>query len=365
MTPYILFATLLMAASICSVRLNERSQKLLYITLCVLLALFIIVRDFTINIDYDVYKMLYRRSPSWDLLVNNLDKYRDTIKTEFSYSALCSYLKSTGLERKTQFGILFGLYALLGVWAKTRGTYLLSDLKFQALFLYFCNLYLLQEMTQMRAGVAIGFILISIYYIQQGKWWQGIALILVASFFHTSALIALVLLLFKSLHADARVWIATFIVCIVIHLQVDILKLIDFIPFEYYQFKLKAYIDLQAEENFEINYFNVVFLLQIAVILLGFAFRERLEADFKYINIMLNMCSLGACSYVFFGQIPGFAFRINEVLACPLFIMIPCLARLCKPKALAELVVYGVGWGMLLINIFHSELVLEYKTLWN
>lgn len=362
MAIYVIIAIILISFYLLSTRLNVRSKTIVYIMAGVGLILLVGLRDGHINRDYRVYKVHYEKAPPIETLKSSISKYNSKIKTEFSYSALCTLIKTNGDTRDHNLFIIFFIYAILGVAANLYGIKRLTDQEFLALFIYYSSMFLLHEMTQIRAGVAIGIILISLKELQERKFVQFSILILLASFFHTSALMAFLLLLLRGFKTDAKVWAAIFVGCVIVNItQFDILQIINIIPSEFYQYKLKAYIELQDSENVELNYLNVLFILQNIIIIICFYYQEEMEKHNKYLNILLNMCCLSSCCYVFFGQIPGFAVRLNELFNCSLIILIPLIAKVMKPKTLAEALVILIGLGVFYINVFHSDLVLEYK----
>ena len=362
MAIYVIIAIILIVFYLLSTRLNSRSRNILFLVAGVGLILLIGLRDGHINRDYRVYKALYDKAPSISVLKSSISEYNSKIKTEFSYSALCTLLKTNGDTRDNNLFIIFFIYAILGVAVNLYGIKRLSDQEFLAMFIYYSNIFLLHEMTQIRAGVAIGIILISLKELQERKFVRFSILILIATFFHTSALMAFLLLLLRGFKTDAKVWAGIFAGCVIVNItHFDILHIIDIIPSEFYQYKLKAYITLQDTENVELNYLNVLFLLQNAIIIICFYYQEKMEEHNKYLNILLNMCCLSSCCYVFFGQIPGFAVRLSELFNCSLIILIPLIAKVMKPKTLAEALVLIIGLGVFYINVFHSDLVLDYK----
>ncbi len=365
MAIYIIIAILITIAVLYAPKLNDRSKKAVYVSLGIVLILIIVARDYTINRDYIVYERLYNNAPDISLLKKSISEYNKEIVAEFSYSAFCTLFKATGNTKEVNLFFIFAFYAIIGVSLKMYAITKLTKLHFLSLLIYFSNSFLLHEMTQIRAGVALGFVLLSVYKLQKEEYFQYLILIFIGSFFHSSALMALVLVLFRTTNINAKVWASVFFACLIIHLtHFDILKVIDFIPFEYYQFKLKGYIYLQNKDNIHLNYFNVVYLLQNAIIIICFYYKEQIQKEEKNLNLFLNMCCLSSCSYLFFGQIPGFAVRISEVFNCSLIILIPLIVKAIKPKHIAEALVLAIGWGIFLINILHSKLVLDYKTLW-
>lgn len=359
---YSIIAIVLVILYLLAPKVTERSRKILYCLAGIGLILFVGLKDGEISQDYCVYKSYYKKAPTIDVLKNSISDYNSQLKTEFSYSALCTLLKTNGKPLEHNLFIIFFLYAIIGISVNMYGIKRLTDQEFLALFIYYSNLFFIHEMTQIRAGIAIGIILISLKDLQERKYLKFSILILIATFFHTSALMAFLLLIFREFRTDAKVWGVIFAICIIVHLfNFDILQIINIIPSEFYQYKLKAYIELQDRENVELNYFNVLFILQNLVIIICFYYQKEMEKDNKHLNILLNMCCLSSCCYVFFGQIPGFAVRISELFNCSLVILIPLISKVMKPKIIAELIVLLIGFGIFYINVFYSNIIEEYK----
>ena len=99
-----------------------------------------------------------------------------------------------GSVSKYVFGsptVFFLFFAALGVSLKVAAILKMSRNPAMAFFAYFCLYFFLQEMTQIRAGVATGFFLLAIAYIPEKKFWKFLFLILLGSLFHYSLLLAL------------------------------------------------------------------------------------------------------------------------------------------------------------------------------
>lgn len=362
MIPYIVLAFVIFGSVLLDPKMNERSRKGLYILLGLLMMFFVLLRDPLSNADGGTYKLLYEKAPALSSLLNDFQTYNESIKTEFSYSVLCSLLKETGNSEHTNLFIIFSIYAVLGVYFKLKGIYQLTELKNLSLMIYFSNLFFLQELTQIRAGVSIGLLFISIDFLQKKEYGKYIFTFLVAVFFHTSALLTIILPLLKKVKASVLFWGIVFSFCVIICAgEINIVDIVRIIPIDYFQFKLKAYIELQQIDFVKINYFNVAFLMQIFVTILCFIYKNRLSKENKNINLFLNMCCLSSCCFLFFWQIPGFAFRISEIFNSVLIILIPLLIKVIKPKVASELIVFIIGAGLFYFNVFLSGFVLEYK----
>lgn len=366
MVPYIILAIIVFGFVLFEPKLTDKSRKKLFVLLGILLASFAVLRSPYSNMDCTTYRALYEKAPSLSILLEDIQKYNDSLLTEFSYSAFSSLLKETGNSEKTNLCIIYSFYVLLGVFFKLRGIYRLTDLKNLSLMIYFSNLFFLQELTQVRAGVAIGLVFISIDYLQKKEYGKYLFTFFMAVFFHTSAFLTIILPLLKKVKASLLIWGILISFCVVVCVcEINIVNLVKVIPIDYFQFKLKAYIELQQLNAVKINYFNVMFLLQNFIIVLCFIYKDNLKDENKNINLFINMCCLSTCCFLFFWQIPGFAFRISEIFNSVLVILIPMLVKFIKPKAVSELIVFIIGIGIFCFNVFLSDYVLEYKLLWN
>ena len=181
---YVLITLFLAGVAIVSNRFNERSQRLLYIVCGFLLLLVVLLRNHEVSRDYLIYERLYILAPDLSVLKQSFFKYYSESSSELSHSILCSFLKATGNSDITNLWIVFTLYAILGVSAKLYGIKRLSNLEFYSLFIYSCNLFLLHEMTQIRAGLAIGIIFIALAELRDNNKKNFCLWIFLASFFH-------------------------------------------------------------------------------------------------------------------------------------------------------------------------------------
>lgn len=363
---YVLITLFLAGVAIVSNRFNERSQRLLYIVCGFLLLLVVLLRNHEVSRDYLIYERLYILAPDLSILKQSFFKYYSECSSELSHSILCSFLKATGNSDITNLWIVFTLYAILGVSAKLYGIKRLSNLEFYSLFIYSCNLFLLHEMTQIRAGLAIGIIFIALAELRDNNKKKFCLWIFLASFFHFSSLLVLVVLFFYKYRANPIFWSVAFGVSMFIYFaHVDLFNILKIIPSEYFQFKLELYLKEQEKNPIEVNFFNVAFLIQNLIIIVCFYYQKEIEKINPSVNILLNMACLSSCSYLFFTQIPAFSVRVSEVFNCVLIILIPLLTRAFKPKALAEAVVLIIGFCIFYIYVFHSGIVQDYKFIWS
>lgn len=103
---------------------------------------------------------------------------------------------------------LFVIYAILGICFKYIAICTLSHYKLHSVFIYFCSFFLILEMTQIRAGVATGLVLLCIKPIRERKIFPFLFFSLLAFFFHFSALIILFFYFLNGDYINKKVYFA-------------------------------------------------------------------------------------------------------------------------------------------------------------
>ncbi len=122
------------------------SNKIVYASLYVLMLLLAILRPENAVNDYKSYLLLYKYI-----------SFLSTLEVEQSFLLVAKFVKSTFNNPI----FLFAIYAILGVGLKLLAIKRLSEFWILSLLIYIANFYLLHEMTQIRVGVAAGFMLLA------------------------------------------------------------------------------------------------------------------------------------------------------------------------------------------------------------
>ncbi len=252
---------------------------------------------------------------------------------------------------------MFFVYALLGVSFKLLGIRQLSNLWLLSLFTYFSYYFILHEMTQIRAGVASGLILLCIKPIYDRDWKRFLFFAIMASLFHYSALIVFPLW-FLSHHIHKKMLALSIPISFLIYFIG--LDLILNIPITVVQEKMTLYKSLQASGSKEwnnINVFNLVFLVKIAVFYLLLWKYDLIEANNKYVPIIMKVYCLSICALPLFAAMPVVSFRISELYGIVEVVLLPFIVYIVKPKQLGRGVVTLIGFVILLITIFYNNLI--------
>jgi len=322
--------------------------KISYILSGLLGGLLVLVSGFRIGShfpDYSSYLILYDDIKTGDVIV----------EVSFQYIAKFVQLVFDNVL------LLFFIYALIGVSLKIIAIKQLTDLWLLSLVVYIGNFFILHEMIQIRVGVASGFLLLCIKPIYDRDWKKFLLFSLLGILFHVSSLIVLPLWFLGNIKKKILISILVLIIpaaYVMYFLKVTVL---NFIPIPYVQEKLDLYISLQelGEENFlnGINVFNFVYLARIVIYYFLLYKSELLAKHNKYILILLSVYGFGLFMYPALAVMPVMATRVSELLNVVEIILFPLFYYTLSPRAASKSVVIIWSLGILLINIYKSNLI--------
>lgn len=302
---------------------------------------------FETGIDYNAYYEVYQESYSLKQALLN-DKFSE-ISVEPGYLLLNSVFRSIGTEINIMFFFISLITSLLLFNSFEK---YIDKYKFLALLAYFSFVYFTLDMSGIRQAIAVNIFLYSLRFIQEKKIYKYLACVILASFFHASALIGLVLYwVFNKKITSLFMVIATLLGFMVIALKIPIINImVDdvlslFMPATA-MFKLFYY--STADKIWGLNIkviFNVIVLFTLVY------YRKVLEERFLYFNIILN----SLFCYVFFREILWESIninsRINFYLIFGLIMGLPLLLDLVKKKYDILIVLVSI----ILINFYQCS----------
>ena len=240
--------------------------------------------------------------------------------------------------------LLFVIYASIGVTCKLVAIKRLTPLLFLTSVIYISNVYLLHDMTQIRAGVASGIFLLAIRPLAERRIFRYTALILLASLFHYSSLLLLPLVVLKNRPIAGKykyLWWGIVPLGFVVHgTMLDI----SVIPIESIRLKLELYQRLQEQgvQGFtEANLFNPYFLFRCAL----------------YYGMLWKRDTIGAHNPYFPLFISLLGYRGTELMGVVEIILYPLLIYAFRPRIAAKMAVIGIGTLLLVVNIIHKHLI--------
>ncbi len=337
MTPYFLIYGLVASGIvICflgDTTLRRVSQALYCVVILFALALFASLRSPNVDRDFHDYALWFGLIQSGDAPL--FAWFRDPAFAVFSFIAA-----KLGLGYQA---VAF-TYALLGLVATWRFAVAASMQRWITLFFYllFCQYYIVLEMTEIRAAVAIPLMALSLYLASQGQRRQAIWTYLLALLFHFSVIIALPLLIL--LFAGARFRTRRWLIVLIVIGAVASLTMRGLINLLSGLYRISEFMSGGEEENDlrVISWYALAHLLTLAI---------PVALLWKKLNLHQRMatigCAIGLAIFVIFGWNTGLATRCLYIFDVYwLLIMMMILEKLegnARIFYVAFLVIVGFG----------------------
>lgn len=348
---YFLFFVLLCIGSLISISSDgQKYTKSFYVILFLFFWLTSGLR-FETGIDYFAYQDIYDQTYT----LKQAFEYGkiSEIPAELGYLLLSSLFKTIGTEINVMFLFIALITSLL--LFNSFKTYV-NRYKFVALLIYFSFVYFTLDMSGVRQAIAVNIILYSFRYIQRKNIYKYIVCVILASFFHASALIGVIFYwLFNKKISSFFIVLATLFGFLIIGLEIPIINIIvdkvlsQFMPATA-MFKLFYY--STSDKIWGLN-IKVIFNIMVLFVLLYH--RKTLAERFLYFNLILN----SLFCYVFLREILWESIninsRINFYFIFGLIMGIPLILDLVKKK----LNTIGVLLAIIFINFYQcSEFIL-------
>ncbi len=359
---YILIYILLAGLALTYGRMDRYSRSLSFGILSVFFFFFAALRGQNVDKDYlSCYCDFCNSIPSLSLLFSDIHAYfKHLPEQEFSFCLLVSFFKlfATSPMRWVAF-----VYAVLGVSLKMKAIKKLSpaDVCGYAFLFYFCHYFILQEMTQIRVGVAMALFLLALPYAVERKFWPFLGIILLAGFIHRSAFIGFFVYFLSNKTFNPYFWFPFLFFLIVMAVcGFDLCSLLSYIPIHFIQNKFQVYSLTQDWQEFHITFFRFMFIPQILVTIILYIYREKIKIHFPYLLLFLKINLLSLLCFYGFIRFPVFSYRLSDFFGGVTIILLPLLYYIIKPKWVSHLSLLAIALVMLSIDIFHVHLLRSY-----
>ena len=332
----------------CGLFFKEKDQQnKYYIFICYILILIAGLRSESVSQDYAEYKLLFKEASAYPL--NRLEPMFFLIR----------YIPFYILGG---FSFFFFLYAAWGVLLKTIAIKKMSEHIFLSLLFYYVHFFLLHEMTQIRAGVATGFILLMIKELVNRNKINATFLYILAILSHFSAIICFFIFFLNREKIDSLKYAFLFPLGLGVYmLHLDPLSIISHFNLGVISVKINTYKELLLQGQYDtIKIFNVQFIFHI---LTSYSFlflnHFRLIKN-QYAPLLIKVHIFALFIYITMVNLPVIAFRISELLFVTEIILLPNLLYLMKPDKKAWGVLCLIALMLLYLYTYHLELVKPY-----
>lgn len=274
---------------------------LIVIGLC--LILFSGLRGPGVDNDYDVYQVYF----------DAVNSFSDVVSNEYNVESWFNVLTLTVKNLGGDLNILMLFVASVSIVIKIRFYIKLSPVHWVALLSYISYFFILQEMTQIRAGLASGFYLMAIYYHGYGYRKRYYLLCSIATLFHLSFIVTL-LTEFLLIGSNRKILILLILTCFSILLSVvgyssakPLLLL-----FSNYSSKATEYLNIMSMDDVNaINIYNVLMLTRIilSVTIACLCLFYKINFNKKFLQLYL----FGVFIFYLFSDSSALAFRLSDI----------------------------------------------------
>lgn len=286
--------------------------------------------------DYDVYIEYFQ----------HINKGYD-VPVEISYGLISKFVYIVSDD----VILLFIIYAFLGVTLKLIAISKLSKLWFLSLIFYISYYYIVQDLIQIRAAVATGFVLLSIKPLYDRKFLPFFLFFLCAFFFHYSAIVILPLW-FLSKKKGKSIFLASLIPLSYVFFFLGLNFILNLVPIPAIQEKILLYKSLQElGEHNTINVFNIKFLLKVILFYIFLWKADTLVGYNKYIYLLIKIYGISLFVFPALAFLPILSYRMNEIYGIVEIILFPLLIYTANPRFLSKIIVILLGFSFYLMYL--------------
>lgn len=253
---------------------------------------------------------------------------------------------------------VFILFAFMGVTLKMLAIQRLAPLIYMPLCIYIANFFIMHEFTQIRVGVAVGFIMLALsFYIQQQRFKSILFIMLATCFHYTSLLILPMLFLSKDDIPVYKRYLWAMIVpfgYLLYFLHIGVSEL----PIPIVEEKMAIYTQLRDIGYIDdVNVFNLLHLLKIAIFYYSLFYYDVIKNHVPCFTICLQLMGLSLFSFVALTDLPVLAIRISELYGFSEIILFACIIYTVKPRWVGTLATTTLAVALLCLHAFIDKIL--------
>jgi len=256
--------------------------------------------------------------------------------------------------------LFFMFFATIGVSLKVLAIKRLSSFWLLSVLIYFSNYFILHELTQIRTGIATGFLLLSIPSIKNRKLAKFLSFVFLATLFHYSSLIFLPLYLVNPTKINIKKYLIIMITPIFfpftnfsIHKIFAVLGENNPLTLRYF-----VYTNLLSQgigEN--TNTFSILILFNITI---GFILIMKWKSVYDknpYAVVLIKVHVFSIVLFYLFYDVSAFAFRFFEILNVVQIIVLPFVIYFFRQRYISVIGIIICAAGLLSLNLFYIKLL--------
>lgn len=358
---YLILFIILVVSLFDNSKLTRNSKEIIVYALMAVLILFAGLRAPGIDRDYKNYQYYYSIIPEIQYLILDPKTYFDAASIEPTFMILASITK---LFIYNGLPFLIFIYALISISLKTESILKISDHPLLTLLLYFSTIFLLQDMTQIRVGIALGFAFLSIVASKERKLIKYAIFIIIGIFFHYSVIFFAPIYFFNSKKINKPLYLSFIIIPIILYFtKFNPLEILQSFDFGLFSNKLDAYVKMQKWLKEEMNMFNFSIIIQIMLAFIFIYYADKSEN--KYTIILTKIFCIGIGVFYIFSFSPVIAFRSSELLTSVQIFLLPTIISSFRHKALGEILIIVFSLLHFVNQIIINNIFNPYNTIFS
>jgi len=333
----------------------------LLLTIAILLILLAGFRDIRVSRDYINYQYIFNTIYYIKDNIYAGDKLSYLLAFEPGFLAIIFFFRKFF---EFNYGLAIMLfYAASSILLKTYSINRFSINPYLTLLFYFSYFFLIQEMTQIRIGLASAIVLISFIPLLKGRRMAFVGIILLATCFHYSAIFYLAILLFNTNRFNRNLYIAILVLSLVLGLlKLPLLNLLGNFDPSNVSIKLNTYIELSENGSVTINVFNSLNICNIlCCFYLLFAVNKDVLNKDKRLILFLKCNILSIFLLSFLSGAPAFSLRFSQLFSIAQIFVFPYLVKYLPAKKLNIFIVVLVAGLFFYVTQFYGKLLSPYK----
>jgi uncharacterized membrane protein len=271
------------------------------------------------------------------------------------YYLIPTILKFT-FEISKYYIVVFYLYAFLGCLVTMTALKKLPSFYYTSILTLFCGLFIIQEMTQIRAAIAVGFYLHCIRFKVNQQWVKFIICIFISGLFHYSSVLIFAVLFVSERKFNRPILLAgIFLAFLLSFVNIEgILGRVGTV-FELLASKQDAYIADASQEH--LNKHSLVFILHLVNTLLLVVYADRIQEENKYTYIFAKLQVFGLILFQLLSPYPTIAYRIFDFFLTTHLITLAACLYLVRQKFWLTIVICLLNLATMLALIYRTHLI--------
>ncbi len=249
---------------------------------------------------------------------------------------------------------LFLTYAIIGVTFKIVAIKKISDYWLLSVVIYISYCFTLQELTQIRVGAAIGFILLAVPSLYERNLVKFLSLITIATLFHYSAVIMSILWFIKPEKINKWFYLILLVgsYMTVKYIEVGIVYIFSFFP-EVFQARALNY---DNDFGGELNIFNTWQLMRCGISIVFLIYANKLFSYNKYAILLVKFYVTGTAMYVLLSSNAAFSTRFSDIFFAFDILALPLLVHLFRYAPIGKFLVIVISSTYVFMNLYYNQI---------